>query len=281
MAVTSQPSSQPQESEPPPRSRFTSRGIPPLTYLGRIAQLPPVWAEGRSALEYKRLLRSAVYRGEGVIRGEGRPVLLIPGFMAGDSSLLVLRDWLARCGYDAQLAGIWLNIRYSEAVMAHLGRRLNSLHHASGSGVSVIGHSRGGLLGKVLANRHPKLVDRVVTLGSPLGDPYDVHPLTMAGVRLAHVVNILRYARRGGVETPFLADLARPAAAPLWSIYTVSDGIVHWEACLRPDAVCLPVAGSHTGLGMNREVYEILARVLAEARPRPPAAASRSRRGGA
>jgi hypothetical protein len=84
----------------------------------------------------------------------------------------------------------------------------------------------------------------------------------MAGVRLAQAVNLVRFGQGGNAEARFLRDLAAPARVPLTSIYSRSDGIVHWAACVRPDATCLEVTGSHTGLGVNPEVYALLARVL-------------------
>ncbi|MGH2970096.1 MAG: hypothetical protein ACRDK0_13680 [Solirubrobacteraceae bacterium] len=39
-----------------------------------------------------------VYRGIGVPDGDGRPVMLIPGFMAGDGSLGTLTHWLCAAG---------------------------------------------------------------------------------------------------------------------------------------------------------------------------------------
>jgi hypothetical protein len=89
----------------------------------------------------------------------------------------------------------------------------------------------------------------------------------MAGVRLAHAFNLVRYARTGRTERRFLRDLEAPARVPLTSIYTRSDGIVHWEACLRGDAECIEVRGSHMGLGVNADVYQLLARRLPGARP--------------
>jgi len=101
----------------------------------------------------------------------------------------------------------------------------------------------------------------------------DLHPLTLAGVRIAQAVNLFRYARTASVEKRFLRDLAADAAVPITSIYSKSDGIVHWEACLRPDVEAVEVDGSHVGLGVNREVYAVLARLLAEraSRRRKPA----------
>jgi len=238
--------------------------MPPLGYLGRTAGQPPVWLESRLPLESLRLRRHPVFAGDGLPRGDGRPVLLIPGFMAGDRSVATMRDWLVRLGHGAELTGLLLNIRYSEAELRTLLLRLVDLYGRAGRRVTLVGHSRGGLLAKVAAHRHPELVERVVALGSPLANPYDVHPLTMAGVRVAQLVNLVRYARTGAVERAFLRDLQEPARVPLTSIYTRSDGIVHWRACLRPDAHCLEVDGSHVGLALNPEVYALVALVLAE-----------------
>jgi pimeloyl-ACP methyl ester carboxylesterase len=221
-----------------------------------------------------RLLRHPIFRGVGVPDGGGRPVLLIPGFLAGDNSLRVMRDWLQRNGYHVEMPGLTFNIRYSELVARRIAPRLLNLYGWLGRKVTVIGHSRGGILAKVIADRHAHLVERVVALGS-LSDPYDIHPLTMAGVRLAHAFNLLRYARTGRVERNFLRDLEAPARVPLISVYTRSDGIVHWAACLRPDAECVEVRGSHSGLGVNVEVYQLLARLLPaeQVSPAPPGAA--------
>jgi triacylglycerol lipase len=127
----------------------------------------------------------------------------------------------------------------------------------------VIGHSRGGLLGKVLADRSPELFDRVIALGSPLADPYDVHPLTLAAAQVAYVLNA-RDRRWGRLtERQFLADLAGPARVPLTSLYSRSDGVVNWRACLRPDVEGIEVHSSHAGLVLNVEVYRLLGRLLA------------------
>ncbi|MDQ6922414.1 MAG: hypothetical protein M3170_12520, partial [Candidatus Dormibacteraeota bacterium] len=82
-------------------ARFAGRGLPPLRYTGRWRRQPPVWLESRGVLEYLRLLRHPIYRGAGV-SGGGAPVLLVPGLMAGDSSLSVLRSWLLRSDYHVE-----------------------------------------------------------------------------------------------------------------------------------------------------------------------------------
>lgn len=237
--------------------------LPGPTYLGRLHGHPSVLGEHRLALEYLRLRWTPVFRMEGVAPGRGLPVLLVPGLLLSDRWLHVLRDWLERAGYMASLPGIACNIDYSEAVLERLADRAAEMRQIHRRKVTVIGHSRGGMLGLVLARRRPDLVGRVIGLGSPLGAPFDVHPVTMAGVRVAQAFNAVRHARTARVEEGFLEELAAPPAVPTTSIYSRSDGIVYWEACLRDDVAAMEVEGSHLGLPLNHHVYRLLASLLA------------------
>lgn len=221
-----------------------------------------MWLEGRVAGEYVALIRDPVFRGDGVPRGRERGVLLIPGFLAGDWSLLTMRGWLRRVGYRPELPGFRFNVDYSEMLLESLGRRLAAARSATGKRVAIVGHSRGGILAKVLADRHPDLVSGVVTLGSPLGDPFEIHPVTMAGVRAAHLYNVLRHWRGAEIEGDFLAALGARPRVPVTSIYSRTDGVVSWKACVRPDLSSVEVKGSHVGLAVNPDVYRALAKLL-------------------
>ncbi len=242
---------------PRPVVRFRPHGL-----LGRLSPIPPMWLEGRFAAEYVNLIRDPVFYGRGVARGDGRPVLLIPGFMAGDASLLTLRSWLLRLDYRPQLSGIKFNVRYSEVTLEGVVERLYAHHRRVGQMVAIVGHSRGGLLGKVIADRHPEMVSQVIALGSPLNAAFDVHPLTMAAVRAARIYNKLRFRMDWEAEVGFTAELAATPKVPVTSLYTRSDGVVNWHACLRDDVTTVEVSGSHGGLGVNAEVYNHLARLL-------------------
>jgi triacylglycerol lipase len=221
-----------------------------------------MWREGRIYIEYLRLIRDPVYRGIDVPPGLGRPVMLIPGFLAGDWTLRTPFQWLRRMGYRPRMAGVTFNVMYSEVMLRPLIDSLAALYKRTGARVSLVGHSRGGVLAMVLAHRKPELVERVITLGSPLNDPFDVHPLTMAGVRAAHLYNVVRYGHPASVEMRFLRDLAAAPKVPTTSIYSRSDGVINWKACLRTDINAIEVKGSHVGLGLNPEVYRILAHLL-------------------
>ena len=226
-----------------------------------------LFGEARFQLEFLALLASDVHRGHGVRPGEGDPVLAVPGFLAGDASLAVLRAWLRRCGYRAYRSGIAWNVDCSEAAVRRLDRRLAEVADRSGRPVTVIGHSRGGLLAHAVAVRRPSRVRRVITLGSPLSSPFDASVLTLAAVGGARLgQNLLRPARPQclTVDCPcaFGRDLRAAVAVPLTSIRTVEDGIVRPDSCVVDGADNQAVRGSHIGLCVNPEVYSRIARLL-------------------
>lgn len=219
--------------------------------------------------EFSALLRDPVFRGRGVPHGDGRHVLLIPGFLAGDWTLRVMDGWLRRIGYQSHLSGILFNVQHSERMLSGLRHRLAEVKKEAGSRVSLVGHSRGGLLAKVLAQRRPQDVEQVIALGSPLADWTDLAAMTHHAVGVVTTANELVYGRRLNPEGRFTYDLKLAPVVPTTSIYTPSDDVVNYRSCLRPDIPSMPVWGSHNGLVVNPEVFRLLGRMLA--RPRRPA----------
>src|SRR3954454_12443193 len=138
---------------------------------------PPLWREARLGLEAARLLRDPVLRGQGLPDGRGRPALLTPGFLAGDTSLALMGDWLRRGGYRACRTGMRVNADCGGTAVTRLEQRLERVVREQGQRAVVIGQSRGGSMAKVLAVRRPDLVCGLVTLGSPHVRPLAVHPL--------------------------------------------------------------------------------------------------------
>lgn len=222
-----------------------------------------------SIRELSALLRDPVFRGRGVPHGDGRPVLLVPGFLSGDWSLRLLHDWLKRIGYSAHLSGIQLNVLHSERMLAGLRHRLAEIQKQNVSRVTLIGHSRGGLLAKVLSQRTPEAIEQVITLGSPLADWTDVALVTRSAVGVVRTANEIAFGRRLHSEGRFAHDLRLPPAVPTTSIYTRSDDVVNFRSCLRPDIPAISVWGSHNGLVVNPEVYRLLGRLLARPRRSP------------
>jgi len=220
--------------------------------------------------ELAALLRDPVFRGRGVPHGDGRPVLLVPGFLAGDWTLRVLDAWLKRIGYATFLSGILLNVQHSEHMISLLRSRLTAVEKLSGSRVTLVGHSRGGLLAKVLSQRRPRSVEQVITLASPLADWTDLAAMTHHAVGVVRVANEVAYGRKLNAEGRFTYDLERPPAVPVTSIYTKTDDVVNFRSCLRPDIPAIPVWGSHNGLVANPEAYRVLGRLLARPRRATP-----------
>jgi triacylglycerol lipase len=237
--------------------------------------LPPIWRESRIGLEAAALLRSRVFRGVDVDDAGGQPVMLIPGFLAGDDSLGLMTTWLRRTGHRTKSAGIRANVDCSNAAAERLAERLECLAETSGQRVAIIGQSRGGNLAKVLAVRRPDLVSGVVTLGSPQLDPFDVHPLVRLHVYAVGALGTLgvhglfkHSCRAGKCCETFWDDLAAPMPRDVGylCVYSKSDGIVRWRSCLDPDAEHLEIEASHVGMAVAPRAYRAIATALADFR---------------
>ena len=138
----------------------------------------PLRGELRYGLELARLLADERFRG--VARAHApRPVLLIPGFLAGDTSLTVLAGWLRRRGHEVRGSRMWINAGCAGRELVRLEETLAMFDDPA----IVIGQSRGGTLARALAARHPQAVAALVTLGSPVLDPLAVSPSVMRTVR--------------------------------------------------------------------------------------------------
>jgi pimeloyl-ACP methyl ester carboxylesterase len=247
---------------------------------------PPLWREARLGLEAAGLLRDPVLRGEGLGDGRGRPALLIPGFLAGDSSLALMGDWLRRAGYRPCRAGMRMNANCGGTAVERLEERLERVVEEQGQRAVAIGQSRGGSLAKVLAVRRPDLVCGLVTLGSPQVDPLAVHPLVRLQVEAVGRLGSLGAPglfKRSCLDDDCCASFWDELAAPMAngvgfvSIYSRSDGIVDWRACLDPTAdELVEISGSHCGMAVNPAAWRAVAKALdrfrrAEARRRTAA----------
>jgi pimeloyl-ACP methyl ester carboxylesterase len=236
----------------------------------------PIWREGRVGAERAALLRDPVIRGCGVPRGDGAPVLLVPGFLAGDISLGLMARWLKEIGYCPGRARIRANVDCTERALTHLEYQLESLAERHGRRMRIVGQSRGGSMARVLAVRRPDLVEAIVTLGSPLLDEFAVHPLVRNQVRAVALLGSLgvpglfSYGCRSDCCAEARRDLAAPFPADVrfTSVYSRSDGIVCWRACLDPAAWHIEVVSSHIGMAANAQVY----RAIADALPAPAVA---------
>src|SRR5258708_4311868 len=167
------------------------------------------------------------------------------------------------------MSALLFNVQASEKLLAGLRHRLVQIESAAGSRVSLVGHSRGGLLAKVLSQRRAHSVEQVITLGAPLADTTDLALVTRHAVDVVKTANEIAFGRRLSAEGRFAHDLRLPPAVPTTSIYTRSHHVLNFPSSFRPHIPPLSVWGSHNGLLVNPEVYRLLGRLLA--RPRRPA----------
>jgi pimeloyl-ACP methyl ester carboxylesterase len=245
--------------------------MPAPESLGDVVAVP-LRGELRYGLELARLAAAPEFL-RPRRQPDAPPVLLVPGFMAGDQSLAALNGWLRRRGSRTDTAGIRLNVDCGERSVSRIETRLKRLAGRSGQRVVVIGQSRGGELARVLAVRNPHAVSTLVMLGSPVMAPLSVGPSVMSAVR--------SIARLGDLGMPGMfssrcasgtccAAYREHRTAPLppevkaVAVYSRSDGIVSWEACLDPWARHIEVDSSHSGMSVNRGVYRVLAKILEE-----------------
>jgi len=250
---------------------------------------PPIWREGRLGLEVAALLRDPVFHGDGVPDAGGQPVLLIPGFLAGDDSLGLMTRWLRRTGHHTRRAGIRSNIDCSESAVKRLEERVEILAECREQKVAIIGQSRGGNFARVIAVRRPDLVSGIVALGSPQLDPLAIHPLVRVPVLAVGALGTLgapglfrHSCRNGHCCERFWEDMHAdfPAGVGYVSIYSRSDGIVDWHACLDPAAELVEIQASHCGMAVSGQAYRATAEALQRFRRRDRRqAASRSQQG--
>jgi triacylglycerol lipase len=254
---------------PHPRLPHLSLPHVPVPHVPRVAlpHIPPMWREGRFGIELAALRRSPVFHHRGVPSGDDRPVLLIPGFLAGDGSLGTMTHWLREAGYRTRRAGIRANVACSDEACERLEARLEGLAEHAGEKVAIIGQSRGGIFARALAVKRPDLVSGIVTLGSPTVSQLRVHPLVLVQVGLvsalgtAHVPGMFRWScLRGECCSHFRESITGPFPedVPYVAMYSKSDGIVDWRSCLDPAAELVEVDASHCGMSVNASVYREL-----------------------
>ena len=240
------------------------------------AEEPAWWgrplAETRWTAELVRLLVDPVYRGAGVPRGDGRPVVLTPGLGAGDQTLAVLALWLRRMGYRAHTAGFVTNADCSDRALDRVERKVLALRRRHGSRVALVGHSRGGHYSRALAAQRPDDVSHAISIGADLKRQMGISRPTLYAVAAArrgiHVAGRARAAACLTAECTCRFSQAFAAPFPservhLTSIYSKGDGVVAWEGAVVPEAQCVEVTGSHVGLVFNRKAYRAIAEALA------------------
>ncbi len=215
----------------------------------------PLWREAFAGFDWLSLRCSSVYAGAGIEHGRREAVVLVPGLLAADVSMLELSGWLARVGYTPYASGIGVNAVSSETAIARLLATLDRAYAETGAPVRLIGHSLGGVIARAAALRRPDRVSQVITLGSPV-QGLGAHPAVLALGQLIHGDDIESCMR--ALQQPLPVYIAET------NIYSKEDGVVDWRTCSRDDATAVKVRGTHTGLIVNADAYRAIGAALAE-----------------
>lgn len=234
----------------------------------------PIWREYFTGVDWLALHYSPVYFGLGVPRGDGAPVVLVPGFLADDLSLTELYFWLKRMGYRPYMSSIGRNADCLDILADRLLLTVEKAYAQTGRKVHLIGHSLGGVLSRVVAEQKPQRVASVITLGSPFRG-ISSHPLVLQASKAVQE----RLQRTRNRPACFTGECNCPAAAaikkniekivPCTAIYTKTDGIVDWRNCINDDPQTnFQVLGTHVGLAFNPLVYHLIGLRLAAANSR-------------
>jgi triacylglycerol lipase len=244
----------------------------------------PLLGELRYGGELARLLARRGIPRPGLFaraREGAQPVMLIPGFLASDRSLAVMRSWLRGRGHPVATSGLRLNAGCAGAIVDRLQGELWNFAERSGAPAILIGQSRGGAIARSLAVREPDSVAGLVMLGTPVCDALAVSAPVLRTVRTVAALGDLGLSRlfstrcaEGECCESFWDDLHAPLARHIDSlaVYSRSDGIVNWRACLDPHSRAAEVRSSHCGMSVHPEVYELLDQLLDGAADRLPAA---------
>jgi triacylglycerol lipase len=215
------------------------------------------------------------------------PVVLVPGFLAGDGTLGLMARHLRALGYRTYRSTMHANVGCTQQASGALERRIEHIAEKRGRKVTMVGHSLGGLMARRLAGRRPDLVDGIVTLGSPILAPGAAHPILLFD--LAMMVRLQRagLGRVMGSDCTS-GDCARmsweesrtrlASGVALTSVFSRRDGIIDWRSCLDPQARAVEVPTSHLGMAFDPVVLDIVAESLAENRARRERRVSRRAR---
>ena len=216
-------------------------------------------AEMRGIFEFNASLMTAPFLLRAP-RGDGHPVLALPGFLAGDLSMAPLRRYLTELGYEAHAWQMGRNLGGIARLRRALRDRLAEIHASSGRKVSLVGWSLGGVYARDLALNAPEMVRYVVTLGSPFAN--DVRATNATRLYEALSGEVV------GDDPEFLEAIGGDLPVPTTSIFSRADGVVNWHTCLlRPSVAAENVEvylASHVGLGVNPAVLWAVADRLAQ-----------------
>ena len=194
-------------------------------------------------------------------RGDGHPVLVLPGLVASDTSTRPLRSFLRGKGYAVSGWRQGRNLGLRDGVQHAMVDLVQELSDTHGRKISLVGWSLGGLYARQLAKMMPDRVRSVITLGSPFaGSPKSTN---------AWRVYEMASGKSSTAEDPrFGGALSETPPVPTTAIYSRTDGICAWQGCMEKTSATsdsIEVESSHCGMGHHPAVVYAVADRLAQA----------------
>lgn len=199
-------------------------------------------------------------------RGDGRPVMLLPGLFNSDRSMAVMRRYLAQLGYSVHPWGLGRNlgVRTIGLDAERLIERIAGVAAVEGP-VTLIGVSLGGIVARLVAHRRPDLVREIVTVASPYAGPG----------RATNVWRAFEWITGERLDDPTVIArseaIARPLPVPATAIWSANDGLVQGTICRDDQCRAIEIPGSHLGVQLRPQVLLAIARILADDQPSRPA----------
>jgi pimeloyl-ACP methyl ester carboxylesterase len=185
-------------------------------------------------------------------RGDGHPIIVFPGLVAGDATTLPLRSFLSNLGYQVEGWNQGVNLGPRDGVIEHAREQVKTYFKRTGRKVSLIGWSLGGIYARELAKLEPKCVRCVITMGSPFAGP----------PQATNAFKIYQLASGLSVDPTLQASLSEAPPVPTTSIYSRTDGVVAWECSIEKDSPIsesVEIHASHVGMGANPIAWFVLA----------------------
>ncbi|MEM9743894.1 MAG: alpha/beta hydrolase [Pseudomonadota bacterium] len=192
-------------------------------------------------------------------RGRSRPIMLLPGFGASESSMAPLAAFLRYLGYRTYNWGIGRNRGGVDMMVPSVAERVAGIAERYEEPVTMIGWSLGGVVAREVARTRSEVVSEIITMGTPVkgGPKYTSIGASFAASR---GINLDRFEievhRRNSIGL----------SQPITVVYSKLDGVVGWQAAIdsyNPQAKNIEVSGTHLGLGVNPRVWQIVADTLA------------------
>lgn len=234
--------------------------------------LTPIQNELNCYCEWLSLRGSPVYYGVGVARGHGQAVVLVPGFMGTDLTMMELYWWLVRIGYRPYYSGLGLNVNCPDTSTERILSVVERAATETGAAVHLIGHSLGALIARSAAFTRPEQINQLISLAAPFNDVAHVHPVLIeamnavrgqAGSQLTW--NIAPACYSGHCTCSFIENIMRPRRPTFrrHALFAERDGLVRPESCMEEEPECnIGIATSHYGMLYSKQAYQEIARIL-------------------